>query len=111
MTLLELLVVVAVIGILAAIAIQQASLYRARAIDASMRSDLKNAALAMENYYGELLEYPITEGSIILYGYRKTSGVTMTITLPTPSSYTLTAARASGSQASFTFDSTTGLIN
>lgn len=111
MTLLELLVVVAVIGILAAIAIQQVSLYRARAVDASMRSDLKNAALAMENYYGELLAYPSTEASITLYGYRKTSGVTMTITLPTPSSFTLTAARASGSQVSFTYDSTTGLIN
>ncbi|MBM4298844.1 MAG: prepilin-type N-terminal cleavage/methylation domain-containing protein, partial [Deltaproteobacteria bacterium] len=39
MTLLELLVVVAVVGILAAIAIQQFQLHRARAIDASMRSD------------------------------------------------------------------------
>lgn len=111
MTLLELIVVVAVVGILAAISIQQVSHYRARAVDASMRADLKNAALAMENYYGELLAYPSTEASIILYGYRKTSGVTMTITLPTPVSYTLTAARANGSQASFTFDSTTGLIN
>jgi prepilin-type N-terminal cleavage/methylation domain-containing protein len=111
MTLLELLVVVAVLGILASIAIQQVSLYRARAIDASMRSDLKNAALAMENYYGELLAYPSTEASITLYGYRKTSGVTMTITLPTPSAFTLTAARANGSQASFTYDSSTGMIN
>ena len=51
MTLLELLVVVAVVGILASIAIQQVSLYRARAFDASMRSYLKNAALAMESYY------------------------------------------------------------
>jgi type IV pilus assembly protein PilA len=111
MTLLELLVVVAVIGILASIAMQQVSLYRARAIDASMRSDLKNAALAMESYYGELLDYPSTEATISLYGYRKTSGVTMTVTLPTPSTYTLTAARANGSQASYTFDSSTGLIN
>ena len=111
MTLLELLVVVAVIGILAAIAIQQVSLYRARAVDASMRSDLKNAAMAMENYYGELLGYPSTEASITLYGFRKSSGVTMTITLPTASTFTLTAAKLAGSQPSFTFDSTTGLIN
>lgn len=111
MTLLELLVVVAVIGILAAIAIQQVSLYRARAIDASMRSDLKNAAMAMENYFGELLEYPSSEASIISHGFRKTSGVTMTITVPTASTFTLTAAKPAGSQASFTFDSSTGLIN
>jgi len=111
MTLLELLVVVAVVGILAAISIQQVSLYRARAVDASIRSDLKNAAMAMENYYGELLEYPSTESSITLYGYRKTSGMTMTINLTSPSTFTLTAARPAGSQPSFTFDSTTGLIN
>lgn len=110
-TLLELIVVVAVIGILAAIAIQQFQLHRARAIDASMRSDLKNAALAMESYYGEFLQYPNTEAAIRLVGYRKTSGVTLAINVPTPSTFTLTASRPHGSQASFTFDSSTGLIN
>jgi type IV pilus assembly protein PilA len=110
-TLLELIVVVAVLGILAAIAIQQFQLHRARAIDASMRSDLKNVALAMESYYGEFLSYPSTEAAIITVGYRKTNGVTLAITLPTPSTFTVTASRPSGSQPSFTFDSSTGLIN
>jgi prepilin-type N-terminal cleavage/methylation domain-containing protein len=111
MTLLELIVVVAVLGILASIAIQQVSLYRARAVDVSMRSDLKNAAIAMESYYGEFLEYPSTQAAILLVGYRNSSGVSLTINLTSPSSFTLTAARPSGSQASFTYDSTTGLIN
>ena len=111
MTLLELIVVVAVIGILAAIAIQQFQLHRARAIDASMRSDLKNAAMAMEGYYGEFLEYPSSPAAILLAGYRNTSGVTLTINLTSPSTFTLTAARPSGSQVSFTYDNTTGLIN
>jgi prepilin-type N-terminal cleavage/methylation domain-containing protein len=110
-TLLELIVIVAVVGILAAIAIQQFQLHRARAIDASMRSDLKNAALAMESYYGEFLSYPVTEASILLVGYRKTSGVTLSINLTSPSTFTLTASRPNGSQPSFTFDSSTGLIN
>ena len=110
-TLLELIVVVAVLGILMSIAIQQFQLFRARAIDASMRSDLKNAALAMENYYVELLAYPTTEAGILLAGYRKTSGVTLAITVPTPSTFTLTATRPNGSQPSFTFDSSTGLID
>ena len=110
-TLLELIVVVAVLGILAAIAIQQFQVHRARAVDASMRSDLKNAAMAMESYYGEFLAYPNNEAAILLVGYRKTSGVTLTISVPTPSTFTLTAARANGSQPSFTFDSSTGLIN
>jgi prepilin-type N-terminal cleavage/methylation domain-containing protein len=110
-TLLELIVVVAVLGILAAIAIQQFATLRARAVDAAMRSDLKNAALAMESYYGEFFEYPITLNAIQLVGFRKTSGVTLTITVPTPSTFTITAAMPNGTQPSFTFDSTTGLIN
>lgn len=110
-TLLELIVVVAVLGILAAIAVQQFQIHRARAIDASMRSDLKNAALAMESYYGEFLSYPVTEAAILMVGYRKTSGVTLSISVPTPSTFNLTASRPHGSQPSFTFDSTTGLIN
>lgn len=105
------MVVVAVLGILAAIAMQQFQLHRARVIDASMRSDLKNAALAMESYYGEFLNYPTTENAILLVGYRKTNGVTLTINVPTPSTFTLTASRPNGSQPSFTFDSATGLIN
>jgi type IV pilus assembly protein PilA len=111
MTLLELLVVIAVIGILASISVQQVSLYRARAIDASMRSDLKNAAMAMESYYSEFFEYPNTQAAILLAGYRNTSGVSLTINVTSPSSFTLTAARPNGSQVSFVFDSTTGLIN
>ena len=111
MTLLELLVVVAVLGILVAIAIQQYGLHRARAVDASMRSDLKNAAMAMESYYGEYLEYPNTTTAILMVGYRNTSGVTLSINVTSPSSFTLTAARLHGSQASFTYDSATGLIN
>lgn len=111
MTLLELIVVTAVLGILAAIAIQQFSLHRARAIDASMRSDLRNAAMAMESYYGEFMSYPATEAAILLVGYKKTGGVALTINISSPSTYTLNAARPAGSKASFTYDSATGLIN
>jgi len=110
-TLLELIVVVAVLGILAAIAIQQFSLFRSRAMDASMRSDLKNAALAMESYYGEFLDYPTSLSAMQVVGYRKTNGVTMTINVTSPSTFTLNAAMPNGTQPSFTFDSTTGLIN
>ena len=52
---------------------------------------------------------PIPRLSLI--GYRKTNLVTLTISLTTPSTYTLTAARPAGSKPSFTFDSSTGLIN
>lgn len=110
-TLLELIVVVAVLGILAAIAIQQFALFRSRAMDTAMRSDLKNAALAMESYYGEFLDYPTTLNAIQLVGYRRTNGVTLTISVTSPQSFMLNAAMPNGTQPSFTFDSTTGLIN
>jgi prepilin-type N-terminal cleavage/methylation domain-containing protein len=110
-TLLELIVVVAVLGILVAIAIQQFAIFRSRAVDAAMRSDLKNAAIAMESYYGEFLEYPATVSAIQLVGFRKSSGITLTITVPSPSTFTLNAAMPNGTQPSFTFDSSTGLIN
>jgi type IV pilus assembly protein PilA len=111
MTLLELLIVVAVIGSLAAISLQEFNNHRRRAVDSSMRSEIRNAAMAMESYYGEYLEYPASLASILLVGYRNTASVTLTIAVPTPSTYTLTAARAAGTQPSFTFDSSTGLIN
>jgi prepilin-type N-terminal cleavage/methylation domain-containing protein len=110
-TLLELIVVVAVLGILVAIALQQFSLFRSRATDAAMRSDLKNAALAMETYYGEFLDYPASVSALQLVGYRKTNGVILTINVSSPSSFSLTAAMPNGTQPSFTFDSSTGLIN
>jgi prepilin-type N-terminal cleavage/methylation domain-containing protein len=111
MTLLELLIAMAVLGILAAISLQEFNNHRRRAIDSSMRSELRNAAMAMESYYGEYLEYPISQAAILLVGYRNTASVTLTINLTSPSTYILTAARISGTQASFTFDSATGLIN
>ncbi|HDR14249.1 MAG TPA: prepilin-type N-terminal cleavage/methylation domain-containing protein [Desulfobacteraceae bacterium] len=50
-TLIELMIVVAIIGILAAIAIPQFSNYRKRAANAAAMSDAKNLATAQEVYY------------------------------------------------------------
>ncbi len=110
-TLLEILVVIGVIGILSAIALQQYSAYRSRTIDTQMKSDLKNASLAMESYFSEHRSYPNSVAKILTLGFQQTNGVTLTITTMTPSSYTLTASKPYGTQASFSFDSITGQIN
>ncbi|MBV5338614.1 MAG: prepilin-type N-terminal cleavage/methylation domain-containing protein [Deltaproteobacteria bacterium] len=57
-TLIELLIVVAIIGILAAIAIPQFSAYRAKAYNSSANSDLKNMKTGMEAFMADNQVYP-----------------------------------------------------
>ncbi len=57
-TLVELLIVIAIIGILAAIAIPQYSKYRQRAFNSAALSDLRNFKTSMETYYADNQEYP-----------------------------------------------------
>ncbi|MBT0653009.1 type IV pilin protein [Geomobilimonas luticola] len=57
-TLIELLIVVAIIGILAAIAIPQFNNYRQKSYNAAAQSDLRNARLVLESYFGEHQAYP-----------------------------------------------------
>ena len=107
----EILVVIAVLGILSAIAIQQYNTYRSRGVDTQMKADLKNAALAMESYFFQFRSCPSFLAKLILLGFRQTEGVTLNITLVNPSAYTLTASKPNGTQASFIYSSTTGQIN
>lgn len=57
-TLIELLIVVAIIGILAAIAIPQFAAYRQRAYNSAAHSDLKNAKTALEAFHYDYQQYP-----------------------------------------------------
>jgi type II secretion system protein G len=57
-TLIELLIVVAIIGILAAIAIPQFSAYRQKAYNSAAQSDLKNWKTNMEAYMADNQVYP-----------------------------------------------------
>jgi type IV pilus assembly protein PilA len=110
-TLIELLVVFAVIGILVAIAVPQFYSYRRRSIDSQMKSDAKNVALAMESYFSEKFVYPTTIAEITDFGFRQTQGIALAISVPTPNTYTVTATKPGGTQPSFIYNSSTGLVD
>ncbi len=58
-TLIELLIVVAIIGILAAVAIPQFSSYRAKAYNSAGNADIKNMKTGMEAFMADNQEYPV----------------------------------------------------
>jgi type IV pilus assembly protein PilA len=95
-TLIELMIVIAIIGILAAIAIPQFSAYRKRAFNASAESDVRNLATAMEAYYVDFSKYAAGSANLSGYGYIGSSGVTVQSCAGDATSYTLRAYHGSG---------------
>ncbi len=67
-TLVELLIVIAIIGILAAIAIPQYAKYRRRAYNAAAASDLKSFQTVLEGYFTDNGKYPKVSGKTVAGG-------------------------------------------
>ncbi len=78
-TLIELLIVVVIIGILAAIAIPKFANTKDRANTAAMKSDLKNLASAMEAYFTDNSSAYASSLSDLGTTYRSTTGVTVVL--------------------------------
>jgi type IV pilus assembly protein PilA len=108
-TLIELLVVIIIIGILAAIAIPVFLNQRKKAVDASLRSDLRTVAHEMETYYVDFQSYPASvapssgamSGNTITVGSQvnnMTGGNTISVTpLDSGNAYCLSGFNPKGS--------------
>ena len=77
-SLIELLVVVAVIVILAALAIPNYSASRVAADDATAKSDLRNAITSIEFYHVRNGTYPATSSDLFSSGFNLSPGVSFT---------------------------------
>ena len=112
-TLIELLVVVIIIGILAAIAIPVFLNQRASAQNASIQSDLRNAAIEVETYYTQEQSYPTAFGQLDAKAITVSTGNKFDYDAVTPqgatapASFTLTGCNINSGDV-FVYDSATG---
>ena len=78
-TLIELMIVIAIIGILVAIAVPQFQAYRIRGFNAQARADVRNAYTAAQVFFTDSPAGTVTSALLFNLGFRTSSSVSLQV--------------------------------
>jgi len=99
------MIVIAIIGILAAIAIPQFTAYRTRGYESQAKADAKNAYTAAQAFFSDSPAATVTSALLGSYGFKSTQNVTTTVATGTQAGLSITTTSTNGGRG-FSVDST-----
>ncbi len=110
-TLIELIVNIAIIGIMVAIAVPMFNAYRRRSYDANVKSNIKSATTSQEAYFTDHLTYTSSVADLVSWGFKQSTYVDITVT-GSQTTFTVTGTATAGCSSgtgTWSFDSTNGI--